>query len=361
MSSPRPVDPGPPWMDNGFPPRTFPVEAVRAGTPGGNAPARGVVTPGPPRPRRGRRGWIAAAAVLIALLLLAAGLALASRDDDDGVGLAVDSPTTTVAAIDTSVPTFDTTTSLDTTTTPVEPVPTTVVPEAPATTVAAGVLETSVSALAIPRVNAAAGPQSARLTLRNTGSGPLTYTTQASSPGLSASPARGTIAAGGTTELTVSLDGARVSAEGPFTGTLTSGGTGGVKAVQVTSTVGRPPVINDDVGEPCTTARVPCSRQIKLAPPVQLTSSPCTNPWAFSVRVSDQSQIRSVRATAQIGLALGDAPLLKDGQSSGTTGTFRSVPIAPVPAGFTLSFFIEATDQLGFSIRLGEQAVVCPG
>jgi hypothetical protein len=345
-------------MDNGFPPRTFPAEAVRAGTAGGpGAPGLGAVPPGPPRRRR--RPWIAVGAVLIALLLVAAGLALANRDDDDGADLAADGTTTTIAAIDTSVPTFDTTTSLETTTTSVEPVTTTVAPEVPATTVAAGVLETSVPTLAIPRVNAATGPQSARLTLRNTGPGPLAYTTQSTLPGLSARPARGTIAAGGMTELTVSLDGSRVRAEGPFTGTLTIGGTGGVKTVQVTSVVGRPPTINDDVGEPCATPGVPCSRQIKLAPPVLLTSSPCTNPWAFSVRVSDQSQIQSVRATAQIGLALGEAPLLKDGQSSGTTGTFRSAPIAPVPAGFTLRFFIEASDQLGFSIRLAEQTIVC--
>ncbi len=359
MSASRPVDSGPQWMDNGFPPRTFPAEAVRGGRAGGpGAPGLGAVPPGPPRQRR-RRPWIAVGAVLIALLLVAAGLALANRDDDDGADLAANgTTTTTIAAIDTTVPTFDTTTSLDTTTA-VEPVISTVAPEAPVSTVAAGVLETSVPVLAIPRVNAAAGPQTARLTLRNTGSGPLSYTTQPGSPGLSANPARGTIAVGGRAELTVSLDGSRVSAEGPFTGTLTIGGTGGVKTVQVTSTVGRPPAINDDVGEPCATAGVPCSRQIKLAPPVLVTSSPCTNPWAFSVRVSDQSQIQSVRATAQIGLALGDAPLQKDGQSSGTTGTFRSVPIAPVPAGFALRFFIEATDQLGFSIRLDPQIVNC--
>ena len=356
MGASRPVDPGPQWMDNGFPPRTFPAEAVRGSTAGGpGAPGLGVVPPGPPR-----RPWIAVGAVLIALLLVAAGLALANRDDDDGADLAAEGSTTTIAAIDTSVPTFDTTTSLDTTTTTsVEPVTTTVAPEVPATTVAAGVLETSVPMLAIPRVNAASGPQTARLILRNSGPGPLSYTTQSGSRGLSASPPRATIAAGGMTELTVSLDGSRVSAEGPFTGTLTIGGTGGVKTVQVTSTVGRPPVVNDDVGEPCATAGVPCSRQIKLAPPVLITSSPCTNPWAYSVRVTDQSQIQSVRATARIGLANGDAPLQKDGQSSGTTGTFQSVPMAPVPRSLTLRFFIEATDQLGFTIRLAEQTVAC--
>ena len=355
MGASRTVDPGPQWMDNGFPPRTFPAEGGTAG--GTDAPGLGAVPPGPPRRRR-PLPWIAVGAVLIALLLVAAGLALANRDDDDGADLAAEGPTTT---IDTSVPTFDTTTSLETTiTTSVEPVTTTVVAEVPATTAAAaGVLETSVSALSIPRVNAAAGPQTARLTLRNGGPGPLSYTTQSGSPGLSASPARATIAAGGMTELTVSLDGSRVSAEGPFTGTLTIGGTGGVKTVQVTSIVGRPPGINDDVGEPCATAGVPCSRQIKLAQPVMLTSSPCTNPWAYSVRVTDQSQIQSVRATARRGLANGDAPLQKDGQSSGTTGTFRSVPMAPVPIGLTLRFFIEATDQLGFTTRLAEQTVVC--
>jgi len=359
MGASRPVDPGPPWMDNGFPPRTFPAEPVRGGAAGGpGAPGRDAVPPGPPRGRR-RGPWIAVGAVLIALLLVAAGLALANRDDDDGADLAAEGPTTTIAAIDSSVPAFDTTTSLDTTTISVEPVTTAAAPEVPATTVAAGVLETSVPVLVIPRVNVATGPQKARLTLRNGGSVPLSYTTQSSSPGLSASPARATIAAGAMTELTVSLDGSRVTTEGQFTGTLTIGGTGGVKTVQVTSTVGWPPVINDDVGEPCTAARGPCSRQIKLGPPVLLTSSPCTNAWLYSVRVTDQSQIQSVKATARRGLANGDAPLQKDGQSSGTTGTFQSVPMAPVPVGLTLRFFIEATDQLGFTIRLAEQAVAC--
>lgn len=352
MGAPGPVGPGPVWMDNGFPPRTFPFETARDGGAGVTEPVTGG-----PSPRRRRRGpWVAAAAALIALLLLGAGLALANRDDDDSGDLAVDDTSTTVAAPDTSVPTSDPGTTLESTTS-TEAVSTTVAPDT--STVAAGVLETSTNELAIPRVNAADGPGTARLTLRNSGPGALSYTTQPSTAGVSATPARGTISPGGMVELVVSLDGTRVPAEGPFTATLTVGGTGGTRTVQVTSLVGRPPAIADDSGEPCSTTNVPCSRQIRLAPPTFGVSSPCNTPFAYSVNVADQSRIQSVRAVARRGLANADAPLLKRDQQSGTNGVFESAPMIAVPAGLTLRFFIEATDQLGFSIRLAEQTIVC--
>lgn len=355
MGAPPPVDPGPVWMDNGFPPRTFPFAAVRDGSAG----ATGPVPVGPSPRRRRRRGpWVAAAAALIALLFLGAGLALATRDDDGGADLAVDDTSTTVAALDTSVPTSDPGTTLESTTS-IEPVSTTVAPDGSASTVAAGVLDTSTAELAIPRVNAADGPGTARLTLRNSGAGALSYTTQPSTAGLSATPARGTIAPGGAVELVVGLDGTRVPAEGPFTATLTVGGTGGTRSVKVTSLVGRPPTIADDSGEPCTAANVPCSRQIRLAPPTFPVSSPCNTPFAYSVNVADQSRIQSVRAIARRGLANADAPLLPRGQPGGANGVYESAPMTAVPTGLTLRFFIEATDQLGFTIRLAEQTIVC--
>jgi len=341
-----PLDQGPQWQDNGFPPRTFPVEPTRAD---------GATQRRPPTPRRGRGRWIAAVAALVALLVLAAGLLLANRGDDDPADLAALDTTT---APDTSV---DSTTSLAPTTTALEPVGTPAAPDAPTTTDAAGpgVLETSVAALALPKASAVGGPQTARLTLRNRGPSALSYTTESTSPGLSANPSRSTIAAGASAEVTVRLDGSRVATEGPFTGTLTIGGSGGTKAVQVTSTVGRGPTIAADVGEPCTTPSVPCSRQIDVGASPAPDASPCNTPWLYAVTVSDQSRIQSVRATARKGLANADAALTKAEQPQDRSGAFRSTPMAPVPAGLALRFVIEATDQFGFTTRLAEQIISC--
>jgi len=341
-----PLDEAPQWQDNGFPPRTFPVE-----------PAGGVTRQPPTAPRRGRGRWIAAIAALIALLVLAAGLLLANRGDDDPSDLAAVDTSTTVP--DTSVPIFDSSTSLAPTTTMLEPVGTTVAPDAPTTTAAAGVLETSVTALALPKASAGGGVQSARLTLRNRGPSALTYTTESTSPGLSANPSRSTIAAGASAEVTVSLNGSRVTTEGPFTGTLTIGGSGGTKAVQVTSTVGRGPTIAADVGEACTAPSVPCSRQIDVGPSPAPDASPCNTPWLYAVTVSDQSQIQSVKAMARKGLANADAALTKAEQPQDRSGAFRSTPMAPVPAGLALRFDIQATDQFGFTTRLAEQTISC--
>lgn len=345
-----PLDQAPPWQDNGFPPRTFPVE-----------PAGGVTGRRPTVPRRRRGRWLAGLAALIALLVLAAGLLLATRGDDDPSDLAAIDTSTTVP--DTSVPTLDSTTSLAPTTTTLEPVGTTVAPDAPTTTAAAaagaGVLETSVAALALPKPSAGGGLQTARLTLRNSGPSALTYTTESTSPGLSASPSRSTIPAGARTEVTVSLDGSRVATEGPFTGTLTIGGTGGTKAVQVTSTVGRAPTIAADIGEACTAPSVPCSRQIDVGASPAPNPSPCTTPWLYAVTVTDQSQIQSVKAMARKGLANADAALTKAEQPQDRSGAFRSTPMAPVPAGLALRFVIEATDQFGFTTRLAEQTISC--
>lgn len=353
-----PIDQGPQWMGDGFPPRTFPVEPAR-GRSAGRAPAArqlGSGASGPSR-RRARAPWVAAVAVMIALLLLAAGVLLVNRGQDDGSDAADAPPAddTSTTAADTSVPSFDSSTSLDTTTS-LEPVSTTA---APLITIAPGVLETSVDDLTIPRVNAAGGPQTGRVTLRNSGPSGLSYTTQSSSAGLSATPARGTIAAGGSAVLTVALEGSRVLAEGPFAGTLTVGGTGGAKTVQVSSTVGRGPVIAQDAGEPCTTIGVPCSRQIKLGTSTLAVPSPCNTPWLYSVNISDQSRIQSVKATARKGLANADTPLLKGDQPSGSSGLFRSAAMAPVPTGLTLRFVIDAADQFGFTTRLAEQTIAC--
>ena len=346
------------WMDNGFPPRSFPVETTRTQEPPvPEAPS--VVGPPPPPPvgsrPPGRGRWFAPIAALIALLLLAAVLALATRGDDDDDRVAAGTSST---GADTS--------ALDPTTTVVTPsslepvgVTTAAPAPSPAPSVAApGVLETAQTTLAIPNVDATGPPRSARLTLRNRGTGELSYTTQPSSAALTATPASGTIPAGGTTDLTVALDGSNATTEGPFKGTLSIGGSGGTKVVQVTSTIGRPPRIVDDVGEPCPAGATRCSRQIKLAPVNRNDASPCNTAWAYAVRITDQGQVQA-QAVARLGAGRADAVLAAAARSGSQKDIFVSRPMAPVPAGTELRFSIEAVDQLGFGARLAEQVISC--
>lgn len=361
MAVPGPEDPEPAWLENGFPPRSFPVEAARAASTARHAGGQGSE---PFRPRRGgraRRGrWAIGIALILTLLLVGLGLVLTNRRSDDPGDLVAAGTSTTEAA--TSVPTFDTSTVATTSPSTTPAVGTTQATDpTTSTTAGAGVLEASLSALTIAKVDAAAGPQTGRLTLRNSGPSPLSFTTQTSAAGLSASPARATIAPGSATDLVVSLEGSRVPAEGPFTGTITIGGTGGSKTVQVTSVVGRAPVITEDAGESCATTAIPCSRQIKVVATAtpSPSASPCTTSWSYAVTVTDQSQIQGVKALARKGLANADAPLLKGGQPTGTTGVFQSTPMPPVPGGLTLRFVIEATDQYGFTTRLAEQSISC--
>ena len=358
MAATRTPSPPTEWMPNGFPPRSFPPEAPR--TEAAPPPDQLVVGPAAPPPApvvapvgRRRSRLIAPLAALAALLLLAAGLVLATRGDDDGDQVAAGSSTT---GVDTSVPEPTTTVV---TPSSLEPVgATTAQPAATPSTAAPAVLETAQTTLAIPNVDTTAGPQSARLTLRNTGASPLSYTTRSSSSLLAASPARGTIPPSGATDLTVTLDGSKATSEGPFKGTLTIGGNGGTKAVQVTSTIGRPPRIIDDVGESCPTVTTTCSRQIKLAPVNRNDASPCNTSWAYAVRITDQSQIQA-RAVARLGLGTADAPLASAAAVGGPRDIFVSRPMAPVPPGTDLRFFLEAADQHGFSTRLAEQVIAC--
>ena len=352
------------WMANGFPPRSFPVQAPRTRTavlPDGSvldarpsAPPRTAAPVAGPA-RRSRGPW-AAAAVLMALLLLAAGVALATRGDGDDARVAAG--TSTTGAGGDSVPPFDSTTSLVTPSS-LEPVGATTAdpapPTAPPTTVGQGVLETSLSTLTIPNVDTAAGPQAASLILRNRGASALSYTTQPSSALLTAVPARGTIRPGGTAEVIVTLDGSTATLEGPFNGSVSIGGTGGTEVVQVSSALGRPPLIFDDVGEPCG-GTTTCSTQIKLAPVSRNDASPCNTLWAYAVRITDQSQVEAA-AFARLGLGDADAPL--GAGAGGPRDVFVSRVMSPVPPGTDLRFVIEAVDQYWFFTRLAEQVISC--
>jgi len=195
------------------------------------------------------------------------------------------------------------------------------------------------------------------VTLRNTGAAALSFTTQASSKALTASPDRGNIGPGGTTELRVTLDASKVASEGPFTATLDVGGTGGTSTVRVSSVVGRPPRVTDDAGESCTRATTACSRQIKLSASSLPNPSPCNTFWFYSVRISDASPIQ---AFSRQGQANADPPLVAAGQAPGASGIYQSRDqFKPLPNGAVLRFAIEAVDQHGFAARLPEQTIQC--
>ncbi len=352
MPAARPDEPTE-WLPSGFPPRSFP--------PGGavthaTAPAAGR----PPLLGRGR--WLALAAALVAALLVIGVLAV-SRDDDGASELASGTGSTT-SAVDTSVPGFEETTSAPAPAPApsIEPVGTTAVgavttPTAPVATGApSGALEPSVTTLMLPKTDVTAGASRATFSLRNSGDGALSFTATSSAPGLSVAPSRGDIAPRASVVLTVTLDGARISGEGPFAGTLSFGGSGGAKLVQVQSVLGKPPEFTDDVGEVCVPGSASCSQQIKLAPTTTPDPSPCNTAWLYSITITDQSRIRSAQAMARVGLANADAPLRR----GGSTDIFQSIAFPPLPPGAVLRFAMEAVDELGFGQRLPEQTIVCP-
>lgn len=128
--------------------------------------------------------------------------------------------------------------------------------------------------------------------------------------------------------------------------------------MQVRSTIGRPPRIIDNVGEPCPAGPTRCSRQIKLAPPTRNDASPCNTPWAYAVTITDQSPVQA-QAVARLGAGRADAVLAAAARSGPQKDIFVSRPMAPVPAGTELRFSIEAVDQLGFGARLAEQVISC--
>lgn len=371
MGAPRAPGQAAEWMGNGFPPRSFPNELESGRTE--PRPERVVVgatsvTRTGGSGGRGLGRWIAAAAVLLALLLLVGGLVLAKRGGD-GANVA-SRGTTTTAAADTAAPSFESPTSVLVPTS-IDPVgrstavdngsssTTTAAAATPAPAPGAGVLETSVSDLAVPKVDATSGPQANRLTLRNTGGTDISYATQSSSAALTASPGQATIPAGGSTELTVTLNGSKITSEGPFAGSVTFDGNGGSKAVRVTSVVGRPPSIYDKIGNSCSVPSPSCSRQIRVAATSNPNATPCDTPWIYAVVIVDQSLIQSAKATARRNLANADAALVTGGQPRGASGAYVSNAFPPLGAGTVLRFTLEAVDQFGFTVRLAQQAIYC--
>ena len=343
MASPRFSSAEPRWQPSGFPPRSFP--------PGPAAPLPPPPPPPPPPGAGGQpaRGWKwAVGAALLAVLLLAAALLLANRDDDGDEVTA--GPSTT--AVDTSIPTFDATTTLVAPLPSIDPISTTLAP-ASSTPAPPGALDAAPATLTLPRTDANAGASQGTVTLTNRGGTALTYTAQSSSPGLSVTPARGTINPGSSAPVAVTLDGARVQGEGPFSGTISFGGTGGTKAVQVSSLVGRAPEIGDGVGESCQGSLAPCSRHIKLQTS-GATRSPCNTPWLYSVLISDQSRIQTARVIARRSGANADTALRHAGNN-----IFLSEPYDRLPTGTVLRFAIEAVDEHGFGRRLAEQTITC--
>ena len=288
--------------------------------------------------------------MLVAAVLLAAGLLLARRAGDDAE-LTSGSSTTGGGGNPSA---FEDTTSVVTPSS-LEPV---TAPSTSPSSARPGVLDTSISTLTIPRADSSVGPQAALLTLRNRGATSLTYTTEFSSAALTASPAQGTIAAGDTVNLTVALDGSKVTAEGPFRARLRIGGTGGAKVVQISSTVGQAPRILDNLGSGCKGGSTRCSTQIGVARSSRTDASPCNTPWLYAVTITDQSQVKA-KVVARLGQANADTELLSGGGVGGAKEAFLSRPMQPLPSGAVLRFMIEAVDSHGFITRLAEQAIRC--
>jgi hypothetical protein len=344
-----------PWMPNGFPPPSFVVETERASAFGG---------------ARGR--WLAAAAILGALLLIAGVLLLAGQDDPE-TDLTAGTTTTAFAG---TTPTTPLTTPLDPTaslpppanTVPVDP--NVVVPGATVTTAgatattsgvttpaASGVLSVA-STLAIPKVIGNT-TGSAQMALKNNGNASLSFNSQTNFSGLTVGPATGNIGAGAEVVVTISLNGA-TAAEGPFSGAVSFGGSGGTQRVTVTSSVGRNPTIaeNADAVRQCQTEGPTCSRLIDAVGEV-LTTNPCnSDDWVYKVNVSDESRLKSVQAV----VVNGTGADLKTGNPAATTGpsgVWQSDKQKKLPAG-EHKFSIRATDTFDNVTSTTERTLTCP-
>lgn len=349
-----------PWKPNGFPPPSFVVETERTGT---------FVGP------RGR--WLAAAAILGAVLLIAGIVLIANQGDDNNTALNTGSSTTAVG--DTS-PTFPSTTALDPTATlPNATVPpggdpgitapgataTTAGPvttAAPGPTAAPGVLTPTRSSVPIARIDASVGNGEGTDTvgLKNTGASPLTFKARSNVGALTANPSDGTIAPNETAVVTVKVEGKK-AAEGTLNGELRFESNGTSKLVTVTTTVGRPPTITDtvDASTQCPTESstnpTACSKQIKPTSNA-VGASPCTGPWRYRVVISDESNLKAVRADRDADVELKGT----NNAANGPQGTWQSDEQAALQPGTTLIFTIEAIDQFDFPRRSTERRVKCP-
>ncbi len=359
-----------PWMPNGFPPPSFVVETERITTFAG---------------ARGR--WLAAAAILGALLLIAGVVLIANQKDDKTAlksGSSTSAPGSTTATLPGSTLLDPTAGGADATLPPggagggggaLDPSLTVpggggggggtgttvggggggggggVVTPPPGATPAA--LATSAGAISIPKVDSTAGPQFGKITLRNSGGSPVNYTSQSQFPNsLTIDKPSGTLAPGASIELTITLDGTKLG-EGAFSGQVGFDGAGSPR-VTVTSTIGRPPVILDTAGEPCAAETTTCSKQIKLEPNNTPNATPCNTSWSYRVAVSDESQLKAVRAdtTTDVELKINNAP-------NGPSGIWQSGVQNPVAAGTTLKFTIEAVDVLDYTRRSTERTITC--
>ena len=328
-----------PWLPNGFPPPSFVVETERTTTTTFGA-------------RRGR--WLAAAALLGAVLLIA-GLLLIARSSDDKTGVATGGSTTTVAdavptpdssfnptdvtpvaTVPPAGPSDSTIPAAGTTVTTAAPVGPTVPPPPP------GVLTPSATAVSLPTAFNPA-PSTGTIALRNTGPSPLDFTAQTST-GLSAAPATGTILPGASTTVTLTLDGRGIR-EGDYNGSVTFGGSGGTKSVQVRSVVANAPTVQPS--RPTGFVVVP--------PPGQ---DACDAKWQVEATVTDASDIKSVVAFISRG---GEAP--REFSMKPAPGRPRiwilvdeQDKVTPPP---NLKLRVRATDALNAVGTSAEEAVTC--
>jgi hypothetical protein len=348
-------------MPNGFPPPSFVVETERVSTFAG-------ILAGP----RGR--WLAAAAILGAVLLIAGILLIARRGGDN---TALKSGPTSTRAGDTSSTLSSETSVLDPTatlpdastlpggatvpTTPTLPAGastlpggTTLPPAGPAPP--PGVLTPQPAAVAFGTVypaKAGAGSVSGQLGLKNTGTGPLDYTSQVGS-GISVNPPGGSIAPGATTAVTVTFNGAGLP-EGDYSGRIIFGGSGGSKTVPVTSRVALPPAISSPSSpnfvEP-TFGSTACTAPWKVAAAV----SPAQDPARNAAKLPQSPTIQHVFVRIARGAA---APVESEmAADPGRPGiwTISEQPETPPPS---TKLTVRAIDSYGAESTSPEMAVTC--
>jgi hypothetical protein len=290
--------------------------------------------------RRSRRPLVATAAAVVLAIL---GLALLWPSEpalDEEVAVATATPSTTTGAGPPPAP--DPTAAEITTTTTPEPATTTTTVPAPVTTVATPVASTG-PLLRLPATSLAFGATSTAeaLEIANDGDAPLSWTAGASPDIFSVTPATGRVAPGATVRATVRLN-RPAAAEGRVEGVVRVDSDGGRRDVRLTASVTHAPVVANVIIDNPRLARSPCS--------VDPTSA------AVSATVTDETGVAAVvlRWRDATGAA-GSRALVasRDGTYSGRLGPFT--------APGTVTWWIEATDQLGATGRSSDRtATVAP-
>ncbi len=326
------------WMPNGFPPPSFVVEVERVST---------FTT------ARGR--WLAAAALLGAILLVAGILAIARGGNDNTAiktGPGTTAPFDGAATVPPSTALDPTATGVEATTGPTLPLDpnasVTAPGGGPGTTAAGGpgpsgpsgpppppgVLQAPASVTLTTAFTDPARSGTGAVDLKNTGAGSLNFTSR-QSPGLSIAPGSGTIAAGGTVNVTVSLDG-KDFPEGDYKGSVIFEGSGGAKTVNISSKVAKPPTISPGGDTQ--------DSFVDVDPPNTI----CKPGWRVRALVQDASRLASVTVTVTLNGTAGSPFGMTRQSGDERSGYWILGNQAGLPSGTSrVKFSIRAVDELG--------------